>query len=279
MNNLIYPCLWLDGTAKEAASLYCGVFDNSRITTDSQSVVTFELEGKKFMGLNGGPMFKINPSMSFFVICDNEAEINIKWEMLSQKGMIMMPLDKYPWNEKYGWCQDQYGVCWQLMIRKPGDDVDKIFPCLMFTQSNAGKADEAIRFYTSIFKNSTTGDVNRYEKGEPDVEGRIKHGRFTLDNQLFAILESSGPHSFTFNEGLSIVVECQTQQEIDYFWEKLTTGGKESMCGWLQDRFGLSWQIVPVVLRDLMRDPERTSRVTKAFMQMKKFDIEKLLSA
>lgn len=140
MNNQIYPCLWHDGNALEAAEFYCGIFNNSRITVSTPMVVNFELNGRKFMGLNAGPMFK-------------------------------------------------------------------------------------------------------------------------------------------FNEAISFVVDCETQQEIDYYWNKLSEGGSEGQCGWLKDKFGVSWQIVPTVLGKLMSDPERSGRVVQAFMQMKKFDIEKLLNA
>lgn len=140
MNNSIYPCLWFDGNASEAATFYCGVFRNSRIIHDTPLVVTFELDGKKFMGLNGGPKFK-------------------------------------------------------------------------------------------------------------------------------------------FTEAVSFVVECNTQEEIDYYWTKLTEGGEESMCGWLKDKFGVSWQIVPSILGELMNNPERAPRVTQAFLKMRKFDIEALLKA
>lgn len=140
MTKQIYPCLWFDGQAGEAAIFYCSVFKNSKILFDTPMVVTFEINGTKFMGLNGGPHFKINEAVSF-------------------------------------------------------------------------------------------------------------------------------------------VVDCETQEEIDYYWEKLTEGGEENMCGWLKDKYGVSWQIVPEILGSLMSDPDKAPAVTKAFMQMKKFDIEKLLNA
>ncbi len=140
MTNQIYPCLWFDGEAKAAAVFYCSIFENSKITSDSPMVVNFELNGKKLMGLNAGPMFK-------------------------------------------------------------------------------------------------------------------------------------------FNEAISFVVDCDTQGEIDNYWNKLTEGGRESQCGWLKDKFGVSWQIVPTILAKLLSDPEKAPKVVQAFMQMKKFDIEKPVNA
>ena len=279
MTNQIYPCLWFDGKAKAAADFYCSVFKNSKITANNPVVTTFEIEGHKFMGLNGGPLFKMNPSISFFVLFTSAVEVEAIWNMLSKDGSVMMPLNKYPWNEKYGWCQDKFGVNWQLMMNQNVPSSEKIIPSLMFTQSNAGNAEKAINFYTSVFKNSSVISISRYLKGEHDVEGTIKHAQFTLGNQLFAAMDSSGAHAFTFNEGISFVVDCETQEEIDYYWDKLTEGGVESKCGWLKDKFGVSWQIVPTILGKLMSDPEKSQNVTQAFMQMKKFDIEKLMNA
>lgn len=277
MKNKIYPCLWFDGNAKEAATFYCSVFENSNITSENPVVVTFELNGIKFMGLNGGPSFTINPSVSFFVFCENENEVEKKWNQLSAGGNVLMPLNKYPWSEKYGWCQDEYGVNWQLMMDK--NMKQKIIPAFMFTQKNNGRAEEAINFYTSVFKNAEVKMISRYEKGEHDTEGNIKHAQFTLNDQWFVAMESSGPHDFTFNEGVSMVITCDTQEEIDYYWNKLTEGGTESQCGWLKDKYGFSWQVVPEVLSKLMSDPSKREKVMQAFMTMKKFDIQKLTEA
>jgi predicted 3-demethylubiquinone-9 3-methyltransferase (glyoxalase superfamily) len=279
MANKIYPCLWFDGNAKEAAEFHCSVFANSKITTDTPMVVNFELSREKFMGLNGGPNFKFNPTISFFAICETKEEIVTCWNKLIEGGSVMMPLNKYPWSEKYGWLQDKFGVSWQLMQGSVEAMGQKIIPALMFTGSQASKAEQAMNFYASIFSDSKIKDINRYVAGEHDVEGTIKHARFQLDKENFVAMDSSAPHGFQFNEAISFVVDCETQQEIDYYWSKLTEGGQENQCGWLKDKFGVSWQIVPTILGKLMSDPNKSQRVVAAFMQMKKFDIEKLLKA
>lgn len=277
MNNQLYPCLWFDGKAKEAATFYSSVFDNSKIISENPIVVMFELDGVLFMGLNGGPTFKINPSISFFVFCESEEEVEQKWKLLSADGGVLMALDKYPWNDKYGWCADKYGVNWQLMLG--ADAKQKIVPSFMFTQGQSGKAEEAINFYTSLFDNSEIQLINRYGKGEGDVEGNINHARFTLNGQEFAAMESSLPHQFTFNEGVSIVVPCDNQEEIDFYWDKLTEGGEESQCGWLKDKYGVSWQIVPAMLGKLINDPEKSKRVMDVVMKSVKFNISELENA
>jgi predicted 3-demethylubiquinone-9 3-methyltransferase (glyoxalase superfamily) len=149
----------------------------------------------------------------------------------------------------------------------------------MFTGEQNGRAKEAIKFYTSVFDNSSVSGIMEYTEEDPDTTGNVKHAQFILDGHVFMAMESSLEHHFSFNEGISFVVECETQKEIDYFWNSLSVGGSEGQCGWLKDQFGVSWQIVPAVLKELMSDPGRSKRVMDAFMKMKKFDIEKLLQA
>lgn len=279
MKNTIYPCLWFDGNAKAAAEFYCSTFNHSKIIDDTQMVVRFEIEGRLIMGLNGGPMFKINPSISLFVTCETNEEIENLWNKLIDGGKAMMPLDQYPWSKKYGWVVDKFGMTWQLMLGELPEGQQKIMPCFLFVGDQYGRAEEAVKQYTSIFPNSKINRLDIYEEGEPQLAGNLKFGDFTLQNEIFAAMDGFGGHEFQFNEGVSLVVECDTQDEIDDYWTKLTEGGSESQCGWLKDRFGVSWQIVPAILSKLMSDPEKAPRVVQAFLKMKKMDIETLLKA
>jgi len=279
MENLIYPCLWFNGNALEAANFYCSVFDNSHIVDQNPVVVNFESSGQKFMCLNGGPQFTVNPSISFYVVCETIEEVDKYWKKLTEGGMEMMPLDKYPWSERYAWVQDRFGITWQLSFGKMKDVGQKFTPTLMFTKSKAGKAEQAINFYTSVFQPSSIVGIMRYDPGEGDVEGTVKHAQFRIKEYVLMAMDSSLSHSFEFNEGISLVVECETQEQIDHYWDRLTEGGSEGQCGWLKDQFGVSWQIVPSVLGQLMNNPERSPKVMEAFMKMKKFDISKLLEA
>jgi len=275
----IYSCLWFDGNAKEAAEFYCSVFEHSEITSENPIVVTFESEGQKFMCLNGGPYFTINPSISFYVVCTTENEVDNVWARLIENGQALMELNEYPWSRKYGWVQDKFGVSWQLSLGKIEDVGQKFTPLLMFTGEQAGNAEKAMEFYCSVFKPSSVIGISRYTAEDPDVDGTIKHAQFKLHNQTFMVMDSSLAHAFGFNEAISLVVPCSTQDEIDYYWEKLSAVPEAEQCGWLKDRFGVSWQIVPAVLETLMNDPERSPRVIDAFMKMKKFDIDTLLKA
>ncbi len=193
-----------------------------------------------------------------------------------------MDIGAYPFSERYGWIQDKYGLSWQLMFF--GDNVinQRITPTLMFVGKVAGKAEEAINFYVSIFHNASVNDILRYGKNEePDVEGTIKHASFTLEGQEYAAMDSAREHNFTFNEAISLMVHCETQEEIDYYWDRLSADPKAERCGWLKDKYGLSWQVVPNIMNEMMKDTDekRKARVTEAFLKMKKFNIEALKKA
>jgi predicted 3-demethylubiquinone-9 3-methyltransferase (glyoxalase superfamily) len=297
----IVPMIWFDDQAEEAARFYTSVFPKSKLGKIARYVkegfeihgrpegsvmtVEIELDGQKLSFLNGGPYFKANPSISFFVTYENESDVNAIWNKLLEGGSVLMPLDKYPFSPMYGWVEDKYGVSWQICL---GDRKEvggqSIVPSLLFVREHYGQAEKALNFYTSVFKNSSVTGILRYGKNElPDKEGFVKHAQFTLQGQTFMVMDSGHDHAFTFNEGISLMVYCQDQQEIDYYWDKLSEGGdpKAQMCGWLKDQFGVSWQVVPTLMDEMWEDPDKSKleRVTKAFMKMKKFDLAELQEA
>jgi predicted 3-demethylubiquinone-9 3-methyltransferase (glyoxalase superfamily) len=285
MKELITPCLWFDNQAREAAALYCKLFPGAKIVAQSSIVTEIEVAGQHITLLDGGPMYRPNPSISLFYICETEEEIIKIWEAFSKDGFVQMPLDKYPWSEKYGWISDRFGISWQLSLGKlTGGYTEtaeqKITPFLLFVGDQYGRVEEAIQHYTSIFNNSGTRGIQRYSNNEqPDKEGNIKHARIILNGQNFMLMESAHAHKFAFNEGVSLTIHCNTQEEIDYYWGKLTQQGEESMCGWLKDKFGVSWQVIPSILGKIMTDPNKAGKAAQAFMQMRKFDIEKIVQA
>jgi predicted 3-demethylubiquinone-9 3-methyltransferase (glyoxalase superfamily) len=296
--NTITPHLWFDTQAREAAEFYVSLFDQSKITNTATlrntpsgdtEMVSFELGGQPFMAISAGPFFKLNPSVSFFANFDPsrdgraEESLNAAWDKLSQGGTALMELGEYPFSRRYGWIQDKFGVSWQLMLTNPaGEPRPFIIPSLMFVGDNAGRAEEAINFYRSIFKDSKMGSLARYGAGrEPDREGTVMSADFKLLNLWLAAMDSAYPHKFSFNEAVSFLVRCDTQEEIDYYWEKLSAVPEAEQCGWLKDKFGVSWQITPAIMDALMRtqDQEKLDRVTQAFLKMKKFDIAALQKA
>lgn len=275
----IHPCFWYNGNAKEAADFYCTLFPASKIIIDTGMVVNFELAGQKFMALNGGPQFKTNPSVSMFVTSENDAEINELWAKLSEGGKIMMALDKYPWSEYYGFVEDKFGLAWQLYKGNYSSVNQKISSCFLFVNNQFGRAEEALKLYTGLFPNSAIQGISKYAENEPNP-GTVKHAQFVLDGVVFMAMDGMGEHAFQFNEGISFVVECEDQDQVDHFWNGLiANGGQESQCGWLKDPFGVSWQIVPKALGKMMSDPAKAKQVMDAFLKMKKFDIAVLEAA
>jgi predicted 3-demethylubiquinone-9 3-methyltransferase (glyoxalase superfamily) len=283
--------LWFDKDAKGAAGFYTSIFKESKIKktttiyntpSGAVDIVTMELFGQDFTLISAGPLFKFNPSVSFFVGCDAKKEVELLWKELSKGGTALMELGEYPFSEKYGWVQDKYGLSWQIMFMGDRPIRQKIIPALMFVGKQCGKVEEAINFYASVFRDAKINYILRYSNGEePDKEGTVKHAGFILEGQQFAAMDSAREHNFTFNEAISFMVHCETQDEIDSYWEKLSADPKAEQCGWLKDKYGLSWQIVPTVMGEMLegKDEKARARVTEAFLKMKRFDIDTLKRA
>jgi predicted 3-demethylubiquinone-9 3-methyltransferase (glyoxalase superfamily) len=286
-NHRIIPHLWFDKEAKEAAEFYVSAFGgNSAVKkvvtiedtpSGSTYIVTFDILGQEFNAISAGPYFKINPSISFHVKCGSVGEVDEIWEKLSEGGTILMDLGEYPFSKRYGWVEDRFGVSWQVFYAE-GDFLQRITPILMFTQDVCGKAEEAMNYYGSVFPEASALVLARYDKGEePDREGTVKYGQLILNGHEFGAMDSARSHDFTFNEAVSLIVNCKDQDEIDYYWEKLSAVPESEQCGWLKDKFGVSWQIVPENMNELMeRDMEK---VTPVILAMKKIIIADLITA
>ncbi len=292
--NKIVPYLWFDTQAEEVVKFYVSIFKNSRLTDISRfdkeaarasgqpegsvMVVEFELEGQQFAALNGGPEFKFTPAVSFFVSNNSAAEIDRMWARLMDGGRAVMELGAYSFGEKYGWLVDKYGVSWQFYLE---ERKQKIAPALMFVDKNQGKAEEAMNYYASLFKNSGIAFKALYDKTMDGPEGAVAHARFMLDGYEIVAFDSHIPADYTFTPAVSFLINCRTQEEVDEFWKRLSAGGQTEQCGWLTDKYGVSWQVVPTVLLELMRDKDagKTARVMKAMLGMTKLDIAALKRA
>jgi len=288
----ITPCLWFDDNAEEAVDFYTSVFKDAKIEDIAQygedaskasgrpkgsvMTITFQLHGQEFMALNGGPIFKFTPAISFFVYCNTEKEINELFAKLSESGQVLMALDKYPFSERYAFISDKFGLSWQLIL---ADSAQKIVPCLLFVGKDLGKAEAAVQFYKTVFRHAGVHQMSHYGKGENGKEGTVMHSSFSLDGQKFTAMDGTGSHMFAFNESVSFMVNCREQDEVDYYWEELSKSGMEVQCGWLKDKFGISWQIVPTALGEMMKDAKKSEMVMTALLQMKKLDIRKLKQA
>jgi predicted 3-demethylubiquinone-9 3-methyltransferase (glyoxalase superfamily) len=285
----LVPHLWFDKVAGEAAEFYCSLFPDSGITgkttlsftpSGDVDIIPFKLWGSGFMAINGGPLFTFNPAVSLFVYCGSGRIIEKLYQELATGGKAIMPLDNYPWSERYAWVQDRYGLTWQLDI----DDIrspQKITPSLLFVNEKNTLVREAITWYTGIFPGSRILMEAPYDQSAGLPEGTLLFAQFSLGGYLVNAMSSTLQHDYDFNEAVSLMVYCDTQDEIDYYWKRLTDGGKEQPCGWVKDKFGVSWQIIPAEMDTMMRtaDKEQLENLTKAMLQMGKLDLEKLRQA
>lgn len=282
----IIPFIWFENQAREAVDLYVSVFPNSKIISSTvlpdtpsgdAEVISFVLNGTEFQCMNAGALKDRNPSFSYMVTCKTEQEVEMLWNALLEGAETMMSLDTYPFSKKYGWLKDRYGVSWQIM-HDGGVEVQRITPCLLFVGDVCGKAEEAMRMYCDIFGGVLLPDhISRYTADQaPDVEGTLNYARFQINGQEFVFMDSAHNHKFRFNEMQSFAVRCADQTEMDTIWEKLSFVPESEQCGWLQDRFGVSWQMTTYRMEEMMTQGtrEQLARVTQAFLPMKKLDLE-----
>lgn len=287
----IVPHLWYDKEAKEAALFYISLFDQSKLLnvtvlentpSGDSEIVSFELAGQKFMAISAGPYFNFNPSISLMVDCSSVEEINAVWEALLEGGSELMHLGEYPFSKRYGWVQDRYGLSWQLILTGGVQTGQKITPNLLFSNEACGKAEEAVNYYTEIFQDSQIGIISRYAEGAAvSSKAKVNYAAYKLYGLDFSAMDNAFDVDFSFNEAFSLIVNCKDQKEIDYFWERLSAVPEAEQCGWLKDKFGVSWQIVPENMNEILLNGSRDEvrRVTEAFLKMRKFDLDILEKA
>ena len=277
--------LWYDKEAKEAALFYISLFDQSKLLnvtvientpSGDSEIVSFQLAGQEFSAISAGPYFRFNPSISLMVACYTAEEVDTKWKALSEGGVELMPLGEYPFSKWYGWVQDRYGLSWQLMLVDSGQTTQKITPNLLFSNNACGKAEEAVKYYSEVFQDSKVGIISRYGEGEAmSSRAKVNYAFFKLSGIGFSAMDNAFDVDYSFNEAFSFMVKCKDQKEIDYFWNKLSAVPEAEQCGWIKDKFGVSWQIVPENLDNILFNGSRDEikRVTEAFLKMKKFDL------
>lgn len=294
----IVPHLWFNTQAREAAEFYIRTFGAGRITDNvilpntpsgDAEFLVFEIAGHEFMAISGGPAFTKNPSISFMVNFDPAQDasaasrIDTVWEALVEGGKVLMPLGEYPFSTRYGWLEDRFGTSWQLILTDAAGEVRPfIMPELLFTQEMAGKAQEATAFYRSLFPDSKEGMHVPYGPGmAPEAEDSTMFSDFTLAGQWFVAADSAQSHNFAFNEGVSLLIRCDSQEEVDRYWDALSAVPEAEQCGWLKDKYGVSWQVSPIEMEQMLSEgtPEQVARVIQAFLPMKKFDVQALRDA
>lgn len=294
----IVPCLWFDNNSQEAAEFYVSLFPNSKITnttllhdTPSGDVhtVSFSINGYEFLAMGAGSYFKITPGISFMVNFDPSKDPNAldnitkTWDALVEGGNVLMPFDKYDFSDKYGWVEDKFGVSWQLILSHPeGEDRPYIVPSFLFTEEMNGKTEEAVNFYLSVFKDSKMGMLVPYPAGmDTAQEGNVMYSDFRLENQWFIAMDGGLDHKFAFSEAVSLIINCTTQEELDYYSGKLSAVPESEQCGWVKDKYGVSWQITPIQLEEMLSKgtEKQKNAVTQALLNMKRLDLEELQKA
>jgi predicted 3-demethylubiquinone-9 3-methyltransferase (glyoxalase superfamily) len=289
----IVPHLWYDSDAETAVRRYVELIPGSAIGSivrypeagkevhgrapGSVMFLSFRLGDTEVVALNGGPLFRFTPALSLFVVLEDRAAVDRLWEGLAEGAKVMMPLDNYDWSERYGWLADRWGLNWQVYLGKHADVGRTVTPSLLFTGAAAGNAEAAINFYASVFPGSAIEGIHRYDGSGKDAAGTVMHGQFRIDGQALMAMDSVETEG-GFTEALSLLVNCVDQTEIDRLWSALSALPEAEACGWLKDRFGVSWQIAPRRLGAMMSSGDRAAveRVTAAFMPMKKLDLAAL---
>lgn len=284
----IKPFVWFERDMDKILEFYQGVFSGDLkivkkvkmggTPSGEIEVVDLSIHGSNITFMTAGPYVDKNPAISFSLSFENEAALKNIWDKLALGGQVMMELQKYPFAPLYGWLSDKWGVSWQL-IYLPEANFPKFYPALMFTQDLAGKASEAIDFYTTLFPDSKVLNKIKYGAGGGDNPEYLSHAEFSLAGQFFIALDSSAPHKFKFSDAISLVINVEGQDEVDFYWDKLTqNGGRESQCGWCRDKFGVSWQVLPKELGEATdnSDQEISSYAVKQMLEMKKIIIKDL---
>jgi predicted 3-demethylubiquinone-9 3-methyltransferase (glyoxalase superfamily) len=280
---IISTCLWFDSEAAEAAALYKAAFPDMKIIRetgkDGQAgfySVTFEIGGHRFMAMNGGRS-PLTPAISFSYHCRTVAEVDELWQQLSTDGMVMMPLQQYDWNERYGFLQDRFGVSWQLFLNP--DAAVRLMPCLLFPYQKNGDAVAAMELYTKAIPDSEIKAWFPYPEGE--VKGNVMYGDFLLHGQLYSAMDSGVAMPATFTDAVSLLVQVADQEKLDKIYDCLVEEGEAAPCGWLKDRFGVWWQVVPADLGSYIfhEDKQKAKQAMAAMLQMQKIEISKLQQA
>ena len=282
MDQVITPAIWCDGTADEAAQFYTDVFRDTSIVEQVPGIAaTVSIHGFRLSLINGGNQYAPNPSISCILNFDpllfggeEQARdyLDELYERLSTGG-VLMELGEYPFSPRYAWVRDRFGMTWQLMLTDPdGDPRPFVIPSFMFGGTNHAHAEEATDAWIALFDNSRRGVLYRYEEGGPLDAGTVMFTDFTLRGTWMAATDSGAFHDFTFTPGVSMIVSCRTQEEIDRYWAGLSAVPEAERCGWCVDRWGVSWQVVPHNIAELMANAATRDKI----LHMGKIDLAKL---
>lgn len=274
----IYPCIWVEKPPKEVFDFYQSVFDNSGIDQDYEMVVYGRLENSAFMILGGNNNYRPNSSISFMVMSKDKEKTDRYYQALIKGGSALMPLDSYEWSSHYGWVIDKYGISWQLYTEDDHADeksTGSIVPTLMFANEQQGRCREALEHYRQIFPSMRIDGILDYPSGE--FAGQVMHTQFKIQDFTLMAMDSGVPQTFSFNDTISLTLLCKDQGGVDYYWDRLLKEGNAIQCGWLVDKFGIRWQVVPDGMDKLLFEHPQGEENMKRMMGMIKLNIEELV--
>ncbi len=293
MSTSIEPCLWIDSDRlQEAVQLYVDAIPNSRINMvdtyknagpnfdQTVCVFEFELAGRRLQAFGGGSHQELNPSISLKFASSDRETVERVGAALLEGGFELMPFGSYPWSEYFGWVSDRYGVTWQVLVEPVETAI--VAPAMMFVGDQYGRAGEAIELYTSLFPDSGVDVLQLFGDESAADRGKVLYSMIHLAGQRFDLTDSGVGHSFQFNDMVSLAVMCEGQAEVDRYWDGLIAGGGEPVqCGWLKDRFGVSWQVVPRRFTELLRSgsPDQAAAVIRCMINQVKIDVAELEAA
>ena len=279
MDQLITPAICCDGNADEAARFYADVFREGSVVEQAPGyVATVSIHGFRLSLISGGDQDAPNPSISCILNFDpllfggeDQARTYLDelYERLSAGGALM-ELGEYPFSPRYAWVRDRFGMTWQLMLTDPaGEPRPFILPSFMFGGTNHANAEEATEDWIALFDDARRGALYRYEEGGPMEAGTVMFTDFTLRGTWMAAMDSGASQDLTFTPGVSLIVSCRDQEEIDRYWAGLSAVPEAERCGWCVDRWGVSWQVVPRNIAKLMADAATREKI----LHMRKIDL------
>ena len=279
MDQLITPAIWCDGNADEAARFYADVFREGSVVEQVPGyAATVSIHGFRLSLINGSDQYTPNPSISCILNFDPllfggeeqaRAYLDELYERLSAGG-VLMELGEYPFSPRYAWVRDRFGMTWQLMLTDPaGEPRPFILPAFMFGGTNHANAEEATEAWIALFDDARRGALYRYEEGGPMEAGTVMFTDFTLRGTWMTARDSGPSHNLIFTPGVSMIVSCRDQEEIDHYWAGLSAVPEAERCGWCVDRWGVSWQVVPHNIAELMADAATREKI----LHMGKIDL------
>lgn len=280
----IIPHLWYDTQAKEAIAVYTSLFEDSEVkwrhqltgkSAETVDVISFRLANLELLAIGAKSTAKLNESLSLLVTVNNRTELEALYQELSQGGRLLLPLDSYDFSPYYVWLEDRFGLSWQLSLDENQTTKYHLAICFLFSQEQVGLAEPFLKKYQALFQKASIEAVSYYKEGEmPNPAAKVRSGKLTIDDQSLVVMDHGYGGESCFTEAFSLIVYVDSQKESDAYYEALSHVPEAESCGWVEDEFGLSWQIVPRLLLEAYadRDEKSLSAINTKLLTKKRLD-------